>query len=274
MSSLPIALDRSLLLHPQLLEEFPQMIAALDAGECVNLHKIRNDQMREELMEVLSYLPVELESGRGYFKSEKVKSVGGFLLMALLDSQAIKHPSNLNTIESSTAPLKILNMAAEDPGFLPKISRIFGKLIRGSSLELSDKRDDNQEIILGILTHWVSRREGGMFTLDKRTRSALKNLKRCLDRVRPEDKADKHKNLGRTEEFARVPSTITWPLVQMGTLGKRSVPKRVRWRVAAATTLTPARMKRALRALPASMEVNRVFGPQVASTDPPAERPF
>ena len=161
MSSLPIALDRSLLLHPQLLEEFPQMIAALDAGECVNLHKIRNDQMREELMEVLSYLPVELESGRGYFKSEKVKSVGGFLLMALLDSQAIKHPSNLNTIESSTAPLKILNMAAEDPGFLPKISRIFGKLIRGSSLELSDKRDDNQEIILGILTSLGVKKERG-----------------------------------------------------------------------------------------------------------------
>ena len=112
-----------------------------------------------------------------------------------------------------------------------------------------------------------------MFTLDKRTRSALKNLKRCLDRVRPEDKADKHKNLGRTEEFA----SAIHDYMAAGTDGD------AREEVSAEESEVESGGSDHVDSsedeegtygpLPASMEVNRVFGPQVASTDPPAEQP-
>ena len=200
MTSLPNALNRALLLRPQLLNEFPEMIAAIDVGEYVNLQNIRDDEKRIGLMEVFSHLPVEVQPGKGYFKSEKVRSVGGFLLMDLLSSKAIKSPSKLNTIESSTAPLKILNMAMEDPAFLAKVSRAMGKLIRGSSIKASNG-DYNEEILHCILTSLgVTELRGEMSTSDKRVRSALKDLKRSLDRVSSEGRASKVKTSDKTEK--------------------------------------------------------------------------
>ena len=55
-----IQLNYSLLEYPRVLDDFPQMITALDRGEHINVGAIRDTGYRDTVLSVFRYLPVEM----------------------------------------------------------------------------------------------------------------------------------------------------------------------------------------------------------------------
>ena len=61
------------------------MLTALDSGECVNLMAISDVAKRESLVRVMELLPLQNSPRDGWFKAPGIVSVGGALLMELLE---------------------------------------------------------------------------------------------------------------------------------------------------------------------------------------------
>ena len=132
MSASP--LNSALLEYPRVLDDFPQMVTALDRGEHVNVGSISDAGFRDALMLIFQHLPVEMEPGRGFYKSKGVKSIGGFLLMDLLDQKAIKQPSNLSTEQISLGPLHFLSLLRDHPSERENVVSLMRKLLKRKSL--------------------------------------------------------------------------------------------------------------------------------------------
>jgi hypothetical protein len=132
-------LNLALLRHPKLLEDFPQMMSALDAGEFVNIHAIRDESLRNALVQVFQRLPVEMEPGRGFYKSKAVKSIGGFLLMDLLDQKVIKQPTKLSTAQMSNGPVLMLSLLSEFPDQKREIVDVMRRLVKKKRLDYPEE---------------------------------------------------------------------------------------------------------------------------------------
>lgn len=128
-------LNIALLEHPRLLDDFPQMITALDRGEHINVGAISDAGYRNALMSVFQHLPVAMEPGRGFYKSQGVKSIGGFLLMDLLDQRAIKQPSKLSTEQNTLGPLHLLSLFRNHPSERANVLSVMRRLTRKKCLE-------------------------------------------------------------------------------------------------------------------------------------------
>jgi hypothetical protein len=131
-------LNAALLEHPRLLDDFPYMITALDRGEHVNVGAISDVGFRDALISVFQCLPVAMEHGRGFYKSQGVKSIGGFLLMDLLDQKAIKQPSRLSTEQNTLGPLHLLSLFRDHPSDRTSVLSAMRRLSKRKCLECDD----------------------------------------------------------------------------------------------------------------------------------------
>ncbi len=144
-------LTRALLLFPQLLDDIPAMIASLDTGESVNTDAIKDAHMREELVKILRCLPLQYESRSGWYKRPEIVSVGGVLLMELLDAGSIKQPGVLNEAEalaSRSAPQRLLTLLASFPELRLELPMLFDSLLDGQALQVDGM--DNIDVAAGL----------------------------------------------------------------------------------------------------------------------------
>jgi len=147
MEDLSSHLTVALLHFPQLLEDFPSIIASLDSGESVNVEAIQDIGLRDALTNVLRCLPVKYEQHSGWYKLPEVASVGGILLMELLNAGSIKQPSALSeaeTLASRTAPLRLLTMLGRFPELRADLPGLLDSLLDGQALQLDGL--ENQEV--------------------------------------------------------------------------------------------------------------------------------
>ncbi len=147
MEDLSSHLTVALLHFPQLLDDFPSIIASLDSGESVNVEAIQDIGLRDALTNVLRCLPVKYEQHSGWYKLPEVVSVGGILLMELLNAGSIKQPSALSeaeTLASRTAPLRLLTMLGRFPELRADLPGLLDSLLDGQALQLDGL--ENQEV--------------------------------------------------------------------------------------------------------------------------------
>ena len=139
-------LCNAVLSFPQLIDDFPSMLAALDQGEVVNIDGISNPGMRNALTEIMSELPLEYAKGEGYFKSSSIISVGGFLLMDLVSKGIIKQPTGLNETEqlsSRLAPLHLLGLLKKYPALKDDLISILDNIMDGGAVDLNGLEDED-----------------------------------------------------------------------------------------------------------------------------------
>ena len=135
-SALAAALTWGLLRFPKLLDELPQMMAALDAGQLVNIAGLSNQPLREYLEHLFALLPACLQHspGDGWYKVEGVKSVSGWLLHRLLATGAVVQPSALSAAQqlaSRAAPVTLLDALGAHPSLAADVPPLLGGVARG-----------------------------------------------------------------------------------------------------------------------------------------------
>ena len=148
-STLPAFLTRGLLRHPVLLTELPQMLAALDQGEVVNVGAIRDAGKRTFLHELFqTHLPVlETQGGTGgWSKQPQIASLSGYTLMDLLSCSAIAQPAKLSPpqlLASRSLPLHLLNLLEAFPQLLPELPALFTSILDGQGVVLDGLENED-----------------------------------------------------------------------------------------------------------------------------------
>jgi len=162
MTCLGTALSNALLMHPELLDDFPNMIGAFDAGEFVNVDAVNNISLRFHLNAIMTCLPLQ-HSSNGWYKQQSIMSIGGILLMSLVQTGHIKQPARLTQpeiISSQFAPIHLLKMLANygdsstssSLSILNELRGILENILCGEVVQLSGVEDKKlANIIKSIL---------------------------------------------------------------------------------------------------------------------------
>ena len=151
VGGLGLSLTTALLSFPQLLDDFPAIIASLDTGECVNVAGISDTGLRDALTGIMSCLPLQYDPCKGWYKATEVTSVGGILLMDLLYAGHIKQPASLSeaeSISSRTAPVHLLHLLQKYPALRMEIPGLLDSLLGGQAVQLDGLPD--QQLATGL----------------------------------------------------------------------------------------------------------------------------
>lgn len=147
------ALTKALLTSPKLLDEFPQIVNALDKGEYINIDGISNIPARECLIEVFNNISIVRNDsqGHGWYRHAKNEKIASHILRVLGDAKVIKDPKKLESSEiqsSRIAPLQLLSMIQSFPNFVTEVPIIIDQILEGHAVQLDEISDD--ELARGV----------------------------------------------------------------------------------------------------------------------------
>ncbi len=146
------ALTKALLTSPKLLDEFPQIVNALDKGEYINIDGISNIPARECLIEVFNNISIVRNDsqGHGWYRHAKNEKIASHILRVLGDAKVIKDPKKLESSEiqsSRIAPLQLLSMIQSFPNFVTEVPIIIDQILEGHAVQLDEISDDELSIV-------------------------------------------------------------------------------------------------------------------------------
>jgi hypothetical protein len=145
MDNVSLSLNAALIENPDLLNELPQVIDALEAGEAVNIDNISNIKKREALHSILGSLPIRWIEGVGYLKKQKEDEVANKLMQILIDEGTVRQTKNLNSAEnvsSRSAPLILIELFSQYPALIQEIPLLEQILNSESAVQLDGISDE------------------------------------------------------------------------------------------------------------------------------------
>ena len=191
------SLAYGLIKQERIASELPEILAAWDAGEAVNLEAIKDVTFKYVMEMVVSHLQcLKYDANHGWYKPPDCASVSGAMLSALLKARAIRQPTELDsaqTLAFRAAP-HFHEMIKEYPGLVEELPLILEALLDGQEMDISSL--DNLELRDSLKKFFIKidvQPRGGPFefALNKKSRDhvaisatryflrTLKNIKRC-----------------------------------------------------------------------------------------------
>ena len=156
-SELAGALSWGLLTFPKLLDELPQMLAALDAGQLVNIDSLSNKPLKGYLEKLFVLLPLRYSSGDGWYKDKDsgIKSISGCVLHRLVQTGAIVQPSDLTAGQQSAATratLVLLKVMDTHPELASELPALLEGIGQGQAVRLGGIQDPHVRAqVVGLL---------------------------------------------------------------------------------------------------------------------------
>lgn len=156
MDNLATLLSAGILQFPSLLDELPEMIVHLNAGNFVNTIKM-SDRKKGRFLDILfRSLPMELDTTNGWFSKQEDSSnnpqkINSFILRKLLELNAIKQPRTISIgeqLSSQKAPQIILEIVSQYPALKESFPSILGNILDGGVISMEDF--ENEEIRDGL----------------------------------------------------------------------------------------------------------------------------
>lgn len=142
---LPLFLNAAVLECPGLMDELPQMLSAIDAGEYINVDRISDPRKRDHVRAVFGCLPLQKNDEWGWHKTSAA-SIRGLMLNTLMKLGKINEPKNMSQAEqmsSRSSPLILLSMLKQFPSLLQELPVLLEQILGGNHVQLQDIGDED-----------------------------------------------------------------------------------------------------------------------------------
>lgn len=144
---LSLLLNSALLEIPGLLDELPQMLHAIDEGECIAVDKISDVAKKEYITNIFKSIPLLKKNAEyGWYKQQRDISVRSFLLGSMIDSGRIVEPRELSQAQQQAArsiPMNLMRLLEAFPALRDELPILLDQILDGNDVQLHSLGDED-----------------------------------------------------------------------------------------------------------------------------------
>lgn len=144
---LSLTINFALLQHPGLLDELPQMLHAIDEGECIAVDKISDVGKRDSITSIFRIMPIlRKHPDYGWHKVDRDVSARSFLIGSLLDAGKVIEPRDLTQARQLAAravPMNLMKLLSTYPSLRNELPILLEQIIAGNDVQLDSLGDED-----------------------------------------------------------------------------------------------------------------------------------